>query len=110
MPETFDHISKTVKDDRTGNEPRKTRKMARFYISTPVGKYNPNWAIAFYEGMVKHIYFVAETKGDMSSLELRDIKKAKAHCAREHFRAISCENIKYDVVDIYDALWNMVRN
>ena len=32
-----------------------------FYISTPVGKYNPDWAIAFYEGSVKHIYFVAET-------------------------------------------------
>ena len=33
-----------------------------FYISTPVGHYNPDWAIAFYEGKVKHIYFVAETK------------------------------------------------
>jgi type III restriction enzyme len=81
-----------------------------FYISTPVGKYNPDWAIAFYEGKVKHIYFVAETKGDMSSLALRDIEKAKAHCAREHFRAISGDNIKYDIVDSYDALWNLVRN
>lgn len=81
-----------------------------FYISTPVGKYNPDWAIAFYEGKVKHIYFVAETKGDMSTLELRDIEKAKAHCAREHFRAISGENVKYDVVDSYDELWNLVRN
>jgi len=79
-----------------------------FFISTPVGDYNPDWAIAFYEGKVKHIYFVAETKGDMSSLELRGIEKAKAHCAREHFRAISGENVKYGVVDNYDTLWNLV--
>ncbi|WP_341349284.1 type III restriction-modification system endonuclease [Proteiniclasticum ruminis] len=80
-----------------------------FYINTPVGKYNPDWAIAFYEGKVKHIYFVAETKGDMSSMELREIEKAKAHCAREHFRAISGENIKYDVVSSYDKLWELVQ-
>jgi type III restriction enzyme len=80
-----------------------------FYISTPVGKYNPDWAIAFYEGKVKHIYFVAETKGDMSSLELRDIEKAKAHCAREHFRAISGDKVVYDVVDSYDKLWELVQ-
>jgi len=79
-----------------------------FYISTPVGKYNPDWAIAFYEGGVKHIYFVAETKGNLG-LELTDIAKAKAHCAREHFRAISGENVMYDVVDNYDALWDLVR-
>jgi len=81
-----------------------------FYISTPVGRYNPDWAIAFYEGMVKHIYFVAETKGDISSMELRKIEEAKAHCAREHFRAISGENVIYDVVDSYDRLWEIVRN
>lgn len=80
-----------------------------FYISTPVGKYNPDWAISFYEGKVKHIYFVAETKGDMSSLELTEIAKAKAHCAREHFRAISGENVKYDVVSSYDKLWELVQ-
>ncbi len=80
-----------------------------FYINTPVGKYNPDWAIAFYEGKVKHIYFVAETKGDMSSLELREIEKAKAHCAREHFRAISGDNVKYDIVDSYEKLWELVQ-
>ena len=56
-----------------------------FYISTPVGHYNPDWAIAFYEGNVKHIYFVAETKGSMSSMQLRLIEESKIHCAREHF-------------------------
>ncbi|WP_343020135.1 type III restriction-modification system endonuclease, partial [Akkermansia muciniphila] len=79
-----------------------------FYISTPVGKYNPDWAIAFYEGTVKHIYFVAETKGSMSSMQLRLIEQSKIHCAREHFRAISNGNVVYDVVDSYKKLMDIV--
>jgi len=79
-----------------------------FYISTPVGKYNPDWAIAFYEGEVKHIYFIAETKGSMSSMQLRDIEKGKIHCAKEHFKAISSDNVVYDVIDGYQSLLNIV--
>ena len=79
-----------------------------FYISTPVGHYNPDWAIAFKEGAVKHIYFVAETKGSMDTLELRGIEDAKIHCAREHFKAISGDNVVYDVVDSYQALLDKV--
>ena len=79
-----------------------------FYISTPVGHYNPDWAIAFYEGTVKHIYFVAETKGSMSSMQLRQIEESKMHCAREHFKAISGDNVVYDVVDSYETLLNKV--
>ena len=79
-----------------------------FYISTPVGHYNPDWAIAFYEGNVKHIYFVAETKGSMSSMQLRLIEESKIHCAREHFKAISNGNVVYDVVDSYKSLWEKV--
>lgn len=79
-----------------------------FYISTPVGKYNPDWAIAFREGQVKHIFFVAETKGDMSTMQLRGIEDAKIHCAKEHFKAISGENVAYDVVDSYESLLNKV--
>jgi len=79
-----------------------------FYINTPVGKYNPDWAIAFYEGMVKHIYFVAETKGDLSSMQLRKIEELKVYCAREHFKEISNSEVKYEVVDSYNALLNEV--
>ena len=79
-----------------------------FYIATPVGHYNPDWAIAFYEGTVKHIYFVAETKGTMSSMQLRMIEESKIHCAREHFKAISNGNVVYDVVDSYQALLEKV--
>ncbi|MDA3941269.1 MAG: DEAD/DEAH box helicase family protein, partial [Spirochaetia bacterium] len=56
-----------------------------FFIPTPVGNYNPDWAITFKEGAVKHIYFVAETKGSMSTMELREIEKTKIECARKFF-------------------------
>lgn len=79
-----------------------------FYISTPVGRYNPDWAIAFYEGTVKHIYFVAETKGSMNSMQLRLIEESKLHCAREHFKAISKGDVVYDVVDSYKSLLDIV--
>lgn len=79
-----------------------------FYISTPVGKYNPDWAIAFYQGTVKHIYFVAETKGSMSSMQLRLMEESKIHCAREHFKAISGNDVIYDVVDSYQTLLEKV--
>lgn len=69
---------------------------------------NPDWAIAFYEGKVKHIYFVAETKGSMSSMQLRLIEESKIHCAREHFKAISSDSVVYDVVDSYQSLLNKV--
>ncbi len=79
-----------------------------FYISTPVGKYNPDWAIAFENGTVKHVYFVAETKGSMSTMDLRLVEDAKIHCAREHFKALSTEKVKYDVVNSYDELMKLV--
>ncbi|MBQ6106570.1 MAG: hypothetical protein IJK97_00040 [Thermoguttaceae bacterium] len=79
-----------------------------FYISTPVGKYNPDWAIAFYEGKVKHIYFVAETKGSLDSEEfkahLSEQEKAKIKCAEKHFEAISNGNVVYKVVKDYNTL------
>jgi type III restriction enzyme len=79
-----------------------------FYISTPVGKYNPDWAIAFNEQTVKHVYFVAETKGSLSSMQLRLIEDAKIHCAREHFKAISTDDVKYEVIDDYETLMDLV--
>ena len=56
-----------------------------FLIPTPVGDYNPDWAITFKQGSVQHIYFVAETKGSMSSMKLREIEKTKIDCARKFF-------------------------
>lgn len=79
-----------------------------FYISTPVGKYNPDWAIAFFEGQVKHIYFVAETKGSMDSMQLKPIEQSKIECAKRHFKAISDEKVMYHVVNSYSDLLNIV--
>jgi len=79
-----------------------------FYIPTPVGTYNPDWAIAFKEGSVKHVYFVAETKGTMRSLELRGKELAKIDCARQFFKKMQSPNVKYDVVDSYDKLIDLV--
>ncbi len=79
-----------------------------FYVPTPLGNYSPDWAIVFYEGQVKHIYFIAETKGSMSSAELRGIESAKIGCARKLFAAISGGNIKYDTVIDYQHLLNLV--
>ena len=79
-----------------------------FFISTPVGKYNPDWAIAFNEGSVKHIYFIAETKGNSDAAELRGVEKAKIACAKAHFAAISSESVTYSVVDSFAELMNIV--
>lgn len=79
-----------------------------FKICTPVGDYNPDWAIAFHEDKVKHIFFVAETKGTMDTLELRSLEATKIACARKHFKAISSDTIRYDVVNTYEALLNKV--
>ena len=79
-----------------------------FFISTPVGHYNPDWAIAFTEGSVRHIFFVAETKGNTDSLELRGVENAKIECARRHFAAISNEEVVYEVVDSFEKLMQKV--
>jgi len=80
-----------------------------FFIPTPVGNYNPDWAIAFKDGEVKHVYFIAETKGSMSSMELRKIEECKIDCARKFFTKITSEQVKYDVVDSYGKLMELVK-
>lgn len=80
-----------------------------FAIPTPVGDYNPDWAIAFDAGKVRHVYFIAETKGSMSSLELREIEKSKIECARKFFAKITDEQVKYEVVDSYSKLMTLVK-
>ena len=81
-----------------------------FSIPTPVGNYSPDWAIAFNEGTVKHIFFVAETKGTMESLQLRPIEKAKIMCARKLFNEISTDNVVYHDVDSYQSLLDIMND
>lgn len=112
----YDHIIYDSKNekvfatelDKSGEVAVYVKLPSGFYINTPVGKYNPDWAITFHEDKVKHIYFVAETKGDLSSMQLRKVEELKVHCAREHFKKISSDTVRYEVVDSYDTLLNEV--
>ena len=80
-----------------------------FYINTPMGKYNPDWAVAFREGSVKHVYFVAESKGnDLQGSQLRGSEESKIECARRHFKAISDNGYIYDVAKDYKSLYDIV--
>lgn len=102
-----------VKELDTSAEVTVYAKLPRgFLIPTPVGDYNPDWAISFKEGSVKYIYFVAETKGSMSSMELREIEKTKIECARKFFdkinQRITADKVKYDVIDSYGRLMDVV--
>lgn len=79
-----------------------------FHIPTPVGNYSPDWAIAFKKDSVKHIFFIAETKGTMDSLELREIEKSKIRCAKKLFNEISTENVRYHDVDSFQHLLDIM--
>jgi type III restriction enzyme len=80
-----------------------------FQIPTPVGGYSPDWAIAFKKGSVKHIFFVAETKGSMDSMKLRAEESAKIRCAEKLFNQISTEDVKYHKVTSYEDLLNAME-
>lgn len=84
-----------------------------FFIPTPVGDYNPDWAIAFTEGSVRHVYFVAETKGSLSTLQFRNVEEAKLSCARKFFEALNArsdQNVSYGVVTDYSELMQLVMS
>ncbi|MBO5044938.1 MAG: DEAD/DEAH box helicase family protein [Alistipes sp.] len=80
-----------------------------FQIPTPVGNYAPDWAIAFNKGTVKHIFFIAETKGSLDSMELRGVEKAKIACARKLFNDVSTSNVRYNAVSSYEQLLDLVQ-
>jgi len=80
-----------------------------FYISTPVANYSPDWAIVFDKDKVRHIYFVTETKGSDSDMDLREIERLKIHCATEHFKEISGNEVKFEKVSSYDKLLEIVQ-
>lgn len=81
-----------------------------FYIPTPVGNYSPDWAIAFKKESVKHVYFVAETKGSLDNLQLRKVESAKIECASKLFEIMSSSNVKYGKVSNYNDLLNLLKD
>lgn len=81
-----------------------------FQIPTPVGNYAPDWAIAFRRGDIKHVFFVAETKGSMDSMQLRGVEKAKIECAKKLFNEVNAAgDVRYHQVATYRDLLNEVR-
>ncbi|MCF6226764.1 MAG: DEAD/DEAH box helicase family protein [Xanthomonadales bacterium] len=101
---------KFVQELDTSSEVVVYAKLPRgFSIPTPVGNYNPDWAISFKQGAVKHIYFIAETKGTMSSLQLKEIENVKIKCAKKFFKKITSDQVKYDVVNSYEKLMQIVQ-
>ncbi len=112
----YDLLRYDSKNERTFAEDLETGEVAvyaklptGFKIPTPVGDYNPDWAIVFDRDDIKHIYFVAETKGSMSTLQLKGSEGLKIDYARKHFELLADQNVKYDVVDGYETLLDMVR-
>ena len=81
-----------------------------FQIPTPVGNYAPDWAIAFDTGKVRHVFFIAETKGSMRSMDLRGVETAKIECAKRLFNEASTSNVRYDVVKSYDDMMNIIQS
>ena len=103
-----------VKELDTSSEVVVYAKLPRgFLIPAPVGDYNPDCAISFKEGAVKHVYFVAEAKGSMSSMDLREIEKTKINCTRKFFddinKKFAPEQVNYDVVDCLGKLMELVK-
>lgn len=113
----YDYVFTDSKNERTfvelldtGTEIEVYAKLPKaFSIPTPVGAYTPDWAIAFKQGMVKHIYFIAETKGSMSSMEIRPIEETKIKCAQKFFAKITSDQVKYSVVNNYEKLMELVH-
>lgn len=79
-----------------------------FYIPTPVGKYSPDWAIAFKEGKIKYVYFIAETKGTNESTELKSMEQAKIKCAEKLFEKLSNGEVHYGQVKDYKSLMDII--
>jgi type III restriction enzyme len=80
-----------------------------FYITTPIANYSPDWAIVFDKDQVRHIYFVAETKGSDSDMQLKEIELLKLHCATEHFKEISGSEVKFERISSYDKLMEVIQ-
>lgn len=80
-----------------------------FYVTTPVANYSPDWAIVFDKDKVRQIYFVVETKGSDSDMDLREIEKLKIYCATEHFKEISGAVVHFKKVASYDTLRQMLE-
>jgi type III restriction enzyme len=80
-----------------------------FHVATPIANYSPDWAIVFDKNKVKHIYFIAETKGSDSTNDLREVEKLKIQCATEHFKAITGSEVQFKHISSFKKLMEIVK-
>lgn len=80
---------------------------SKFYIPTPMGKYTPDWAIVFENDKSREIYFIAETKGSLDSLELRAVEQGKINCAKSLYNKEGSK-LHYEQVTKFDDLYNSI--
>ena len=62
---------------------------SRFKIETPIGTYNPDWAVYLNKNGEEKLYFVLETKGDTNFMHLKTSEQLKIRCGKEHFKALN---------------------
>ena len=60
-----------------------------FKVPTPLGSYNPDWAVLVEEDGAQRLYFVVETKSSLFTDDLRDKESAKIECGKAHFHALA---------------------
>ncbi|MBI9031141.1 DEAD/DEAH box helicase family protein [bacterium] len=113
----YDYVKTDSKTERKFAEDLETGDVAiyaklprGFYIPTPIGNYNPDWAIVFDTDKFKYIYFIAETKGTMKTLQLKHMETLKINYAKKHFQALNTANVKYDVINNYQDLMDKIVN
>ncbi len=76
-----------------------------FKIDTPLGTYNPDWAILVNKDDQEKLYFVVETKGTLFASELRPVEQAKIDCGAKHFEALG-QDVHFAKADSFDSFSN----
>lgn len=92
----YEHVvydSTTERDFADGLEKNEAIKLYAklpgwFKVPTPLGTYNPDWAVLVEEDGTQHLYFVVETKSSLFTDDLRDKESAKIECGKAHFTAL----------------------
>ncbi|MFV0249309.1 MAG: type III restriction-modification system endonuclease [Tenacibaculum sp.] len=113
----FDHViydstieKSIVKDFESSNEVKVYAKLpAWFKIDTPLGTYNPDWAVLWNNNTISKLYFVVETKGTLLlDYNLRPAAKSKVQCGKKHFEALG-KNINFEVINNFDNFQNIAN-
>ncbi|MEI7504513.1 MAG: restriction endonuclease subunit R, partial [Paludibacter sp.] len=81
-----------------------------FKIDTPLGNYNPDWAVLFEMDGKEQLFFVIESKGSMGLEFLRPSEQGKIECGKAHFRELSAQtgsNISLEFVSTMDDFVNI---